>query len=132
MYKCKEMYINSSLKRLYNVHVITSDPPLIEWHVNCTYPNSALKSFVWSSLIYVSMFLLLKTVFFSSFRGFSFKVTLYISCFRNNREIIRIKHFSSQKNDDIFPIINQIRESGMPLLKCRLKIITLGTLMIVF
>ena len=73
-----------------------------------------------------------KNGFFSSFCALSFKVTLYISCFRNNRENIRIEHFSTQKNDVIFQIINHIRESGMPLLKWRLKIITLSTLMLVF
>jgi len=34
---------------------------------------------------------------------------------RRNGEIIRIRHLSSQENDGIFHIIDQIKVSGVPL-----------------
>ena len=72
----------------------------------CPIYNSTLQSFVWSSMNYISMF------FFNCLFWF------VVSCksefwtflaFRKRREIIRIKPFSSLKNDGFFITFNQIK-----------------------
>ena len=67
-----------------------------------------------------SMFYFLKTEYF--YLRFFHKRFSSISWYRYKGEVIRIKHFSSWKNDKIFYIINQTRfhgfccKSNMPLL----------------
>ena len=88
------------------------------YRLACSFHNGTIKNLDWSNMKYISMFLFFKTVFSMQILC---KGDSRISCFRNNVEIIRIEHFTIQKNDFNFHIIAQIKiqgyrcESGMLL-----------------
>ena len=71
-----------------------------------------LKSLMWSTMIKINIH-----VFIFEICIFSFVVTLKnwkmrISCFRNEGESVRINYCSSQKNDGVLHIIDQIKISA--------------------
>ena len=71
-----------------------------------------LKNLMWSTMIKLNIH-----VFIFENCIFSFVVTLKnwqlrISCFRNEGESVRINYCSSQKNDGVLHIIDQIKISG--------------------